>query len=305
MSERIVMVASSYPRFAGDSVGSFMEPIAQGIAARGHEVHVLSCVDRQESSDGVENGVHVHRRGVRLRALERILPRPAVAERLRQAVTCFAECRRLREHFDVLEVPDWLAEGLLLRGTPMVAHLHTPIGQTTLGSGHPVTRTVRAADWLERMSVRHARLFTAPSRMLLEHLRHWLPEGADARVVPYPVDLHQWEDVPPVTEGAPVILCVGRLEPRKGPEVLVDAAAELPGAEIMFVGRGYKWMDGLPYREFLERRAEAAGVRCSLVEHVPRHELRALYTQARVVAVPSRYDNFPMVALEALTTGDR
>ena len=39
---RVVMVASSYPRFHGDSVGSFMEPIAQGIAARGHEVHLVA-----------------------------------------------------------------------------------------------------------------------------------------------------------------------------------------------------------------------------------------------------------------------
>src|SRR5690606_6877031 len=36
---RVVMVATSYPRFPGDTVGTFMEPIAQGVAARGHDVH--------------------------------------------------------------------------------------------------------------------------------------------------------------------------------------------------------------------------------------------------------------------------
>ncbi len=36
------MVTSSYPRFPGDSVGTFMEPIATSIAARGHEVHVVA-----------------------------------------------------------------------------------------------------------------------------------------------------------------------------------------------------------------------------------------------------------------------
>jgi glycosyltransferase involved in cell wall biosynthesis len=35
------MVASSYPRFPGDTVGTFMEPIAHGLAARGHEVHMV------------------------------------------------------------------------------------------------------------------------------------------------------------------------------------------------------------------------------------------------------------------------
>ena len=30
---RVVMVATSYPRFPGDTVGTFMEPIAGGLAA--------------------------------------------------------------------------------------------------------------------------------------------------------------------------------------------------------------------------------------------------------------------------------
>ena len=36
------MVTTSYPRFPGDSVGTFMEPIAKHVAARGHEVHIVA-----------------------------------------------------------------------------------------------------------------------------------------------------------------------------------------------------------------------------------------------------------------------
>ena len=39
--QRVVMVATSYPRFPGDTVGTFMEPIAQGLAARGHQIHMV------------------------------------------------------------------------------------------------------------------------------------------------------------------------------------------------------------------------------------------------------------------------
>ena len=38
----VVMLTTSYPRFPGDGVGAFMEPIAQGIAARGHRVHIVA-----------------------------------------------------------------------------------------------------------------------------------------------------------------------------------------------------------------------------------------------------------------------
>ena len=58
----VVMIASSYPRYRGDSVGSFMEPIAQGIAARGHEVHMVAPWhpkwDRVKA--GSKSGVRFH-----------------------------------------------------------------------------------------------------------------------------------------------------------------------------------------------------------------------------------------------------
>ena len=42
MPHVVVMVTTSYPRFPGDGVGSFIEPIAKGIAARGHVVHLVA-----------------------------------------------------------------------------------------------------------------------------------------------------------------------------------------------------------------------------------------------------------------------
>ena len=41
MPETVVMVATSYPALPGRHVGTFMEPIAHGVAARGHDVHVV------------------------------------------------------------------------------------------------------------------------------------------------------------------------------------------------------------------------------------------------------------------------
>jgi len=42
MRQVVVMVTTSYPRFEGDSVGTFMDPIAHSVAARGHDVHVVA-----------------------------------------------------------------------------------------------------------------------------------------------------------------------------------------------------------------------------------------------------------------------
>ena len=60
MRHVVVMVATSYPRFAGDGVGSFMEPIAKGVAARGHEVHLVAPWHPAITRGKVDEGVHFH-----------------------------------------------------------------------------------------------------------------------------------------------------------------------------------------------------------------------------------------------------
>ena len=57
---RVVMVASSYPRFPGDTVGTFMEPIAHGLAARGHDVHMVLPWHPEWTRGDREDGVTFH-----------------------------------------------------------------------------------------------------------------------------------------------------------------------------------------------------------------------------------------------------
>ena len=59
MRHVVVMVATSYPRFPGDGVGSFMEPIAKGVAARGHEVHLVAPWHPAITRGKVEDGVYL------------------------------------------------------------------------------------------------------------------------------------------------------------------------------------------------------------------------------------------------------
>ena len=54
------MVTTSYPRFPGDSVGTFMEPIARSVAARGHEVHVVAPWHPLVARPREEHGVQFH-----------------------------------------------------------------------------------------------------------------------------------------------------------------------------------------------------------------------------------------------------
>jgi glycogen(starch) synthase len=308
---RVLILSQEYPpETGGGGIGSYVETMAHALARRGHEVHVLSCVDGQRPEDReCGDGVYLHRRGV-----PHILPKlrrrlPGTARRIEGAVARYRQYRRLGFEFDVVEAPDWLAEGLvfaLLRSRPLVAHLHTPlllVGRTNPGSFR-WTRDGRIADRVERVAVRRANLVTSPSRLLARDLARegWIGRH-EPRIVRYPVDLEMWADLPLAERSLPRVLSVGRLEGRKAPEVLVRAAAllgaEIPELEIVFVGRS-GLHNGGEYKDWLQELAEHLGAPCRFVDQVRRDELPAWYGSSRVVALTSRYDNFPYAGLEAM-----
>lgn len=309
----ILFVSQEYPPETGwGGIGSYVSIIAPALAARGHEVHVLSCVEGQPVGDRFERGVHLHRRGqMRVRGLGRALRSHEAASRLKGAISSFLEARRLGVGFDAVEIPDWQAEGMgfaALGKWPIVAQLHTPVGVITRTNGRRMDRSARMSDRTERFAVRRSHVVTSPSELLVRELRkeNWL--GAqDAQIIRCPIDVDRWSDVSSAEHTDPVILVVGRVEPRKAQEVVVEAASRLVGdgedVRLLFVGRSNGVRAGIPYREWVARRAAELGVQAEFLDEIPRDELAAVYERARVVAVPSRFDNFAVVAIEAMASG--
>lgn len=85
-------------------------------------------------------------------------------------------------------------------------------------------------------------------------------------------------------DDAPVILYVGRLDPVKSLDTLVDAYARLRAdvpCQLVIIGRG-------PERAALERRAGKLGVTVKFVDYVPNDELPEYYAAADVFCLPSR-----------------
>ena len=104
-------------------------------------------------------------------------------------------------------------------------------------------------------------------------------------------------------EGPLRVLFVGTLVPRKGATTLVDALAGLGGDwEARLAGR----LDADPaYVDRVRERIDGAslGGQLSVRGRVPDDKLAALLEWAHVLAVPSRYEPFGMVYLEAMERG--
>ncbi len=106
-----------------------------------------------------------------------------------------------------------------------------------------------------------------------------------------------------------VVAFVGRIQPLKGPDVLIAALADLrrrdPQAPVTVVICGGPSGSGLDRPTSLIELARSLGVADGVV-FLPPHrgdDLAALYRTADLVAVPSHNESFGLVALEAQACG--
>jgi len=199
-----------------------------------------------------------------------------------------------------------------------VHYLHTPASVTRYGAmltGLPFSISAHAKDlwltpeWEKREKLEAARWLTTCTASGAAHLRKLAPgtevvlnyHGLDARrfAVPEPrPERHGRDPEDPVR-----LLGVGRLVPKKGVDVLLDALAALPsGLHWRYVHVG-----GGPMRTALEAKAEQLGLggRIDWLGAKAHDEVLAAYRAADVFVLASRIakdgdrDGLPNVLLEA------
>ena len=212
----------------------------------------------------------------------------------------------------------WLAADRL--GGPLVHTMHTMarVKNLHLADGdepEPVGREIGEAQVVEAAD----RLVANTDREARELVELYDADPARVVVAQPGVDLTTFTPGPVLEARAAVgvpadavlLLFVGRIQPLKGPDVLVKAAAELvrrrPDLRDRLVvgvlggasGTGLRSPMGLD--ELAARRGIGASVR--FVPPVDRATLAQWYRAADVVAVPSHSESFGLVAVEALACG--
>jgi glycosyltransferase involved in cell wall biosynthesis len=306
---RVLLVSQEMPPETGwGGIGTYVATLAPALAAAGAEVHVLSVVRGQEAGDRRIGEVVVHRRPLkRPPGIGRATRMPETWERLSLAAAVAREERALEFAPDVVEAPEWRAEGLIvaLRHTiPVVVRLHSAAEQLFPYSGRAGIDS-RLASWLERRSIAAAELVVStPSN--LDELTGRLP-GRDliTRAVNLPVPrADPAGPLPPV----PRVTFVGRLERRKGPETLIAAARavldDVPEARFSFVGADTGGPSG-SYREMLAAEARRSGVdhAVEFIGYRSHDEVMAEIRRSWVCAFPSRQETFGYGPAEAASVG--
>ena len=324
---RVVMVATSYPRFEGDTVGTFMEPIAKGVAARGHDVHLVLPWHPRLERRGSEGGVTFHafhyapaaslhvfgyagalREDVRLRPAAIAATPLALAAgwRLTRRVARAVEATVMHGHWVVPggAIAAWAAPErplvISLHGSDVyVAERHAVVRRVARGVLARASAIVACSDDLRARAVA---LGARPERSLT------VPYGVDAdRFRPDPAVRATQRAAWGVADDEFVVFSAGRFVRKKGFEYLIDAVGRLrdaPRLRLVLAGGGD--LDGELRDRLARQDLGSAAVFPGVVPHAA---MPAALAAADLVVVPSvrddagNVDGLPNVVLEALASG--
>jgi glycogen synthase len=315
---RVLMLSWEYPPVVVGGLGRHVHALATHLVGLGHEVVVLCRHEAgtdaltHPTSDTVHEGVRV------VRVAED--PTHLTFEKDLVAWTLAMGHGLVRAGLglvpwrpDVVHAHDWLVTHPAVAladflGVPLVATIHaTEAGRHSGWLSQPLNQQVHSVEWW--LANRADALITCSASMRAEVTQ--LFEVNEISVIHNGISPRGWRPSTSAVraarsthapEGAPVVVYFGRLEWEKGVQDLVAALPRVrrtfPGTRLVVAGQGRQ-------AAALVAQARRLRVRRSVdfAGHLPDRALVALLAAADVVVLPSRYEPFGIVALEAAAAG--
>jgi glycogen(starch) synthase len=312
---RILMLSWEYPPLIEGGLARHVRKLAENLALLGADVHVLTRGREESAAEEIREGVWLHR------VLEPTRPAElgefiAWVEHMNTDMLAAGVELGDRFEFDVVHGHDWL---VAVAGDHLAKRFDAPLAVTI-----HATEYGRHQGWvdkhpqshihgIEKWAAHRADQVIACSAYMRDHIADVfgieenrvavIPNGID------PADLRPWDE----TEvrrlraqfAAPdekLVLLVGRLVHEKGFQIALEAMPKMIAAlgNVRFLVAGSGTHEG-------ELRAQATSL--GLDEHggflgwIGDDVLHTLYQIADLTVVPSIYEPFGLVALEAMASG--
>jgi len=303
------MVVWEFPPEVASGVASHVDGLAHAMATAGHEVTVLTRSHPSVIDDSEIAGVRVLRADVSMPWIpdEDVIARTASANHhLVALASALGDWRP-----DVVHCHDWYtawAGDVLSRllGVPLVATFHGT--ERTRHGGHLPPGRATDVHTIEWWLAFRAQRIIATTRLLAREIASGFEMDPDRiQRIPNGIDPLWWRSAGPsesadASGASGYVLTWGRVQYEKGFQVLVRAMATLrttiPGLGCMIAGRG-------SFLPELQSQIDLEGVSdlIMLPGFLSDTELRSCIHRASCVVIPSLYEPFGVVALEAMASG--
>lgn len=310
---RICMISREFPpEMHLGGIGTYTHKTSTALARLGHDVHVVTAA-RTPAAVYHDQGVTVHR-------FQEPDPPRGIPSSLAHAAAVAATVAGIEGGFDVVQACEWGAEAAWYahsprRRTPLVTRLATPLFVVEQLNDVSTRRGPRAGmvtRQLERAQTRRSDGIISPTRALASIVGeawHIAPE----RITVVPTGSANAGiaesangPVPESLQGHPYLLYFGRLERRKGVHILGEALPAVldahPTLRAVFVGEDMT-LGGRPFAELIRERNARHADRLIFLPRLPQRELFPIIRGARLVVLPSLWENLANTCLEAMQLG--
>jgi glycogen(starch) synthase len=313
MAERVLILSWEYPPVVEGGLARHVRKLAEALVSLGTEVHVLTRGDERVCDQEIRGGVHVHR--------VRESRRPADLgefvtwiEHMNADMLAAGVDLGDRYDFDLLAGHDWL---VAVAGDHLANRFHCPLVVTI-----HATEYGRHQGWVDKhpqswihgierwMADRAERVITCSHYMrghvadifdLDESRITVIPNGID------PMDLQPVDDLDTLRARfaephEKLVILVGRLVYEKGFQLALQALPpiieQVGDVRFLVAGSG-------THEEQLKAQAQELGLMeyGSFLGWIGDDVLHSLYRIADLCVIPSIYEPFGLVALEAMASG--
>lgn len=301
---RVLFLAHSFPRYAGDAAGAFILRLATALAHEDVSVKVIAPATAGAPLHDVIGGIPITRFHYAPRAMETLAYEGNMATQVSESAGAklalvgllgaglrAALGETARHDYELLHAHWWFPSGVAAAAASRWRRL--PLVTTLHGSDVRLGRAIRPARPVMRSVLRRSTRVTAVSRWLAEEAQQ--VSGGDIPIVaPMPVATELFSPDPSVSRDD-ALLFVGRLAKQKGLDLLLRALGTLPDhLSLDVIGDGEE-------RTALEALASSLGITDRVRWHgaKPAGELAAFYRRAAALVVPSTDEGLGLVAVEA------
>lgn len=312
----VCFLSAEYPPAPVNGIGRVVHSLAVSLAQLGHCVRVLTRGEEHVRVD-LEDDVWVHRVPTVPHAPPAgVTVPPHIWD---YSASLLDELHRIEifRPVDLVQGPNWDSEGIaavLEERYRYIVGMYTPL-RTVLGVDPAMRQRAEAAGSLfddlidvERLVYQRADGYLACGPAIVGEIEdlydvalpeerlglvaHGLSDQAvGARIEPHDVPLR--------------LLFVGRLEARKGIDVLLESVVRLASAgydfELWIIGdTSLPGPTGATYREDFERCHPSLSDRVHFLGRTDDETLRNAYANCDVFVAPSRFESFGLILLEAM-----
>jgi len=291
----------------------YVRQLGEALAAAGWHVDMFTRKGSPEDADIVEHGPHC--RTIRLEAGPvTYIPREQLFETLPAFVEAF-KAYHAKFGYPLVHTNYWLSGwvGYKLRQEFHFQWLHTyhSLGAVKYQVASEQAQRDETRLQVEKTILEQADCVIATSPQEEAYLRSLVSSAGHTRLIPCGTDLTLFYPLPearsrlPINHKEPLILYVGRFDRRKGLETLVAAMAQVPQGHLLIVGGSDPQRSDGAERRRIEGLVQTYGLgdRVTFVGQVPHEELITYYSAADMCVVPSYYEPFGLVAIEAMACG--